>query len=75
MTDKQALCERIDRWIDDHRDELVRDICRMVSIRSVSQPGEGGAPFGTGCRTALYEMLKLGEEQGFFTRNFEDHCG
>lgn len=75
MTDKQALYKRIDRWLDDHRDELVRDICRMVSIRSVSQPGEGGAPFGTGCRAALHEMLKLGEEQGFSTRNFEDRCG
>lgn len=69
------LHQKIDRWFDDHRDEIIRDICRMVSIKSVSTPGEGGFPYGTGCKKALDEMLKMGEEYGFSSRNFEDRVG
>jgi len=69
------LYQKIDRWIDDHRDEIIGDICRIVSIRSISTPGEGGYPFGTGCKKVLDEMLALGEERGFKTHNYEDYCG
>lgn len=75
MRENQALYQKIDQWIDAHRDEVIRDICRLVSIRSVSTPGEGGAPYGLGCRRALEEMLRLGAEYGFKTQNFEDRCG
>lgn len=69
------LYQKIDQWIDDHREDIIRDICRIASIRSVSTPGEGGAPFGLGCQKVLHEMLKMGEEQGFKTHNYEDYCG
>ena len=69
------LYQKIDRWIDDHRDEIIRDICRIVSIKSVSTPGEGGYPYGTGCKKVLDEMLKMGEEYGFNSRNFENYVG
>lgn len=69
------LYQKIDRWIDDHSEEIIRDICRVVSIKSVSTPGEGGYPYGTGCKKVLDEMLKMGEEYGFKSHNYEDRVG
>jgi len=69
------IYQKIDRWVDDHREEIIRDICRIVSIRSVSTPGEGGYPYGTGCKKVLDEMLKMGEEYGFKSHNYENYVG
>ena len=71
----KALYDRVDRWVEEHREALVKDIMRLVKIRSVSQYDTGEGPFGPGCREALHEMLKIGEEHGFSTRNYEDHVG
>lgn len=70
-----ALYEKISKWMDDHEEALIRDISRMVAIPSVSDPSEPGGPFGAGCRKALEEMLEMGREYGFHTRNFENYAG
>ncbi len=71
----RKLYERIDRWMEAHRDAIIQDICRLVRIPSVSEPGGADAPFGQGCRDALEEMLRLGAEYGFHTHNYENHVG
>ena len=74
MEEKQ-LVAAVDQWIAQHRDELVQDIIRLVNIRSVSQPGEGGYAMGTGCKRCLDTFLDLGQQYGFETENDEDFCG
>lgn len=69
------LYHKIDQWMEMHREELVRDICRLVRIPSISNPQEEIKPFGKGCKNALEEMLKMGEEYGFYTHNYENYVG
>lgn len=65
-----------EKWIREHEAELVEDICRLVRIPSVSESSQDPeAPFGTECRRALDEALKLGEEMGFTASNHENYCG
>lgn len=71
----KELYDRIQAWIRAHHEEIVRDVMRLVAIRSVSTYDEAGTPYGAGCKRALDAMLAIGRAQGFATRNFEDHCG
>ena len=72
--DEKQLAAAVDQWIARHRDELVGDIIRLVNIRSVSQPGEGGYPMGTGCKQCLDTFLEMGAAYGFETDNDADYC-
>ncbi|WP_343209708.1 Sapep family Mn(2+)-dependent dipeptidase [Anaerolentibacter hominis] len=72
----QSMCsEEMKSWIADHQAEMVKDIIDVVNIRSVAEYGEGGYPFGTGCKKALDHLLKLAEGYGFETCNYEDYMG
>lgn len=72
----RELYDKVSRWFDEHRDDMTRDIMRLVRIPSVSCPQEGDeAPFGEGCRNCLEEMLALGREHGFCTENYENRLG
>ena len=73
--DEKQLVTAVDQWVVQHRDELVQDIIRLVNIRSVSDPGEGGYAMGTGCKKCLDTFLGLGKQYGFETENDEDYCG
>lgn len=61
--------------MDEHVDEMTRDIVRLVKIPSISDPDSDIKPFGPGCRAALEEMLKIGNEYGFKTKNYENYVG
>ena len=74
MVEKE-LVERIDRWIEGHRDEFIEDVVRMVRIKSVAQQDSPVKPYGSGCREALHAMLDLGKKHGFLTENYEEYMG
>ncbi len=71
----RELYDKIDHWMETHREELIQDICRLVKIPSISNPEEEVKPYGKGCRDALAEMLKIGQEYGFRTHNYEGYVG
>ena len=72
----QTICQRVEQWIDAHFDQLLQDICTLVSVPSVSKEQDcTEAPFGEGCRRALDTALGLAEEYGFETANYENRCG
>ena len=73
MTD-QDLALQVEAWARSHRDELVRDLIRLVNIRSVSEEGEGGYPFGTGCKKAADELMSMGRRYGLETDNVDYYC-
>lgn len=68
MTDQQ-LAKAADRWIREHRNEMVADLITMVNHKSVSQPGEGGYAFGTDCKICADAMMEMAEGYGFDTEN------
>ena len=53
--------ERIDQFIQAQRENILRDIGRLVAVPSVEGPAAPGAPFGPGPRAALDEALAPGE--------------
>lgn len=68
MTDRE-LYQAVESWGRAHRDELVRDLIACVNRKSVSQPGEGGYAFGTGCKECADAMAALAEGYGFSVEN------
>lgn len=74
MMDKE-LYLKVSNWFELHKDELVKDIMRLVRIASVSNPEAEQKPFGAECRLCMDEMLKIGEEHGFYTENYEYYVG
>ncbi len=64
------LIKLIDSRIDARRAEIARDVIRLVNIRSVREAPLPGAPFGAGPQRLLEEVLKIGEDRGFVTRDY-----
>ena len=67
--------DRISQWVDSHRAELLRDIGRLVAVKSVRGEPAEGAPFGPGPRAALDEALALCGEYGFETKMYGGAVG
>ena len=62
----------IERFVAEHRDALVRDIARIVSIPSIEGDPEPGAPFGRDSRAALQCAMDIATELGLSVVNCED---
>ena len=72
----RELYDKVSRWFEGHREEMIGDIMRLVRIPSVSCPQEEeDAPFGEACRDCLEEMLAMGREFGFHTENYGNRVG
>ena len=68
-----TIQEKISRWVDQQRDNYLRDVSRLVAIRSVGGEGKEGMPFGEGPAAALAEALKIAGEQGFLTKDYDGY--
>ncbi|MBQ5788017.1 MAG: M20/M25/M40 family metallo-hydrolase, partial [Oscillospiraceae bacterium] len=62
-----ALLQEIDRFVEEQKDSIVRDIGRLVAIPSVQSEPEPGAPYGPGPRQALDCALGIAAELGLKT--------
>ncbi len=77
----KRLYRSVSDWMEAHREDMVKDIMRLVRIPSISEPDtsadpcEAAAPFGAACRECLDVMLEIGREHGFFTENYEYYVG
>ncbi len=67
--------EKIDRWIEDHREQFLEDLSALVAIPSISQAQDGPHPFGQACADVLDHALKLAEGYGFVPSNYDYYCG
>ena len=69
--------EKIDAYFDDpaRRQELIRTVSRLVGVKSVKGGATPEAPFGPGPRAALDEALKICDELGFATRDYDHYVG
>lgn len=68
----EMLLEKIDRAINDCRQQLAQDIIDLIAVRSVQGPPQPGAPFGIGPKAMLDAVVKLGEREGFSSTRYTD---
>ena len=52
------------RFVQQHQEEIIADIARLVAIKSVGGEAAPGAPFGPGPRSALTAALDSGALRG-----------
>ena len=73
---EKNLTFAIDRYVDDHREEIIADLDRLVRIPSVSKPGSAEPePFGPDCACVLEEAIALAQEKGMNAKNFGNWYG
>ncbi|MBR3554342.1 MAG: Sapep family Mn(2+)-dependent dipeptidase [Oscillospiraceae bacterium] len=68
-----TIQEKISRWVDSQRDNYLRDVSRLVAIRSVGGEGKEGMPFGEGPAAALAEAMKIAAEHSFLTKDYDGY--
>lgn len=60
--------------LDSYQPEMVRNLQKMIRIKTVlTEPGEN-APFGEGIQRGLEFILELGKEKGFECINFDNYA-
>lgn len=69
------LYQKVSDWFELHKEDMIEDIMRLVRIGSISDPQAPQKPFGAACRLCMDEMLKIGQEHGFYTENYEYYVG
>ena len=63
-------------FAESNRDNLLRDLKRLVDINSIKGEPAEGAPYGTGVRTAEEEAFRIAKELGFEkTVDCDGHIG
>ena len=67
--------EKIDRFIDAHRSEMLDDIAELCKIDSTKGSYRAGKPYGQGCFEALSAALHIAECYGFSINNYDSYVG
>lgn len=75
MINEHELQTRINQWIEENEAAMIQDAIALTKIKSVSEPGEGGYPYGTGCAKVLDLALTLCGNMGFEVDNQEYYSG
>lgn len=67
--------EEIEKYIEDHKNEMLEDICALCRINSEKMTYQPGMPFGKGTVEALSLALAMGEKYGFSINNYDNYVG
>ncbi len=65
--------KQLDVYFEAHKDEMVRDICRLVRIPSQRGEAKPGMPFGEGPVKALEEAMAIAREIGLKVTNYDNY--
>ena len=67
---------RIKQWIEDHKDEFIADLSKIIAVPSVATFGvaEGEYPFGVESANVLAAAKELVESYGFPVKNLDNFC-
>ncbi len=66
--------EALQRWIEEHTDEMVVDLRALLQCESVKSEPLPMAPFGLGVRAAFDMLLELGERYGFRAKDYDGYA-
>lgn len=75
MMESRCLKKSIEKFVEDHKRQMTRDLQELVKISSVPEPPTKGAPFGKGNAKVLEKALELCRRERLETCNFENYCG
>ncbi len=67
--------DRIDKWIDDHRDEMIEALQGALRFRTLETEPVPGGPFGRENRDCLEYTLGIAEKAGLKSTNMDGYCG
>lgn len=67
--------ETLEHYIDEHFQETLKDIQKIIKIKTVKEESTDGAPFGLGLKKGLEETLNIAKELGFKTVNLDNYIG
>lgn len=67
--------EKIDAYIDEHRQEMLDDICELCRINSEKMSAEEDMPFGPGAAECLDAALDMAEGYGFEVMDYDGYVG
>lgn len=73
--EEKELLDQLERWVEENRDQMVRDIFTAIAVKSVSGEPQGCYPYGLGCGKMLDTMSALAAGAGFPFHNHCYHCG
>ena len=65
--------KEIDAYFEQHREEMLRDISRLIAIKSVREDPKPDMPFGEGPCKVLKEACDIARELHFDVHNFENY--
>lgn len=65
----------IDEYFNKNKDSMLKDICKVIRIKSDRQEVKEGMPFGEGVVRALEEALSIAKNMGFETKNYDNYVG
>ncbi|MDD4680307.1 MAG: dipeptidase PepV, partial [Clostridia bacterium] len=66
---------KFDNTVDSMREDIIRTTQELVRIPSVESAPQAGAPFGIEIKQCLDKTLKICEDLGFRTENFDGFVG
>jgi succinyl-diaminopimelate desuccinylase len=72
--DDKAFSAFLDRWIPEHKDEMVQSLLGLLRIDSVGAPPLEGKPFGTEVDRAILYFISEAEKYGLKTRNVDGYA-
>lgn len=64
----------IRKYMTAQRENIIKDIIRLVKIPSISKPNDDVYPFGAECRRVLDLYEQIASERGLKARNFDYSC-
>lgn len=67
--------DSIIEYIDDNKENMLRDLQELVAIKSVAEKPDSDPPFGEGVHKAFLHVLEKAQADGFLTKNVDDYGG
>lgn len=67
--------EQIEKYINDHKEEMIDDICELCGINSVKMEPEEDMPYGPGAAECLDTALDMAEGYGFEVLDYDGYVG
>ncbi|MGL5190627.1 MAG: Sapep family Mn(2+)-dependent dipeptidase, partial [Cetobacterium sp.] len=65
----------LEHYIDENFQDTLKDIQKIIKIKTVKEESTDGAPFGLGLKKGLEETLKIAKDLGFKTVNLDNYIG
>jgi len=65
--------KKIDAWFEKHAEVLIKDVGKLIAVKSIREEAVPGKPYGEGPAQALASAAEILRVQGFTAGNYENH--